>query len=140
MEFVELRKQMHIPISIKYGLFFAAVTWLIVGLKSIEPTLFPVITDFEIEQYQHKDTGTEIQGTMFKARDCEFKEVVAYSGEYLVDVKFTETTEIVSRVEGHQAWGVWFIIPPVKQLALYARHDCAVTGKVTTKLFEGLLL
>ena len=128
-----------LPKSIQWALIVGGAVWLAVWLKTMEPELFPVIEDFEIEQVDHSDTGTSIQGTMYKARGCEFKEVVAYSGKYLINVEFSETTEIVSRIEGQQAWGVWILTPPVKELTLYARHQC-VTGTVQTKLFEGLLL
>ena len=128
-----------LPKSIQWALIVGGAVWLAVWLKTMEPELFPVITDFKIENVEQLDNGTAIEGTMLKARGCEFKEVVAYSGNYLVDVQFTETTEIVSRIEGQQAWGVWVIVPKVKELTLYARHKC-VTGTVQTKLFEGLLL
>lgn len=128
-----------LPKSVQWSLSIAVAVWLTVWLKTAEPELFPVIEDFKIEQVEQLDIGTSIEGTMFKARGCEFKEVVAYSGKYLVNVEFSETTKIVSRIEGQQAWGVWILTPPVKELTLYARHQC-VTGTVQTKLFEGLLL
>ena len=128
-----------LPKSVQWTLLIAAVVWITIWLKKIEPSLFPVISDFKIETVTQHPEGTALEGTMIKTRGCEFKEVVAYSGPYLVDVQFTETTKIVSRIEGRQAWGIWMIIPPVKELTLYARHNCA-TGVVETKLFEGLLI
>lgn len=128
-----------LPKSVQWALSVGVAVWLTVWLKTMEPELFPVITDFKIENVEQLDSGTAIEGTMLKSRGCEFKEVVAYSGSYLVDVQFSETTKIVSRIEGQQAWGVWLIVPKVKELTLYARHKC-MTGTVQTKLFEGLLL
>lgn len=128
-----------LPKSVRWAFSVGVAVWATVWLKTVEPELFPVITDFKVENVAQTDTGTSIEGTMFKARGCEFKEVVAYSGSYLVDLQFTETTEIVSRIEGQQAWGIWMIVPPVKELTLYARHRC-MTGMVETKLFDGLLL
>lgn len=139
MEIFGYRHPVNMPASIKYALIMASVVWSIVGFKHYEATLFPVIEQFSVLEVEQTQEGTQLSGEMLKVRSCDFKEVVAYSGRHLVDVRFTETTKIVSRLEGYQAWGVWMIVPPVKELTLYVRHQCA-TGTVTTKLFDGLLL
>ena len=126
------------PRHIKVGLVIAAVVWSWLGFKSIEPSIFPVVTDFTIHETQIQGSDQLIAGMMIKRRDCLFKSVVAYSDNHLVGIRFTETLEPVSRIEGAQAWGVWIITPPVTELALYSRHECA-TGLVTTKLWEGEL-
>lgn len=139
METFWYRKPQQLPASIRWALVFSSVVWSIIGFKHYEPTFFPVIENFTVLDVQQLEEGTALSGEMLKARDCRFKEVVAYSGRHLVDVRFTETSKIVSRLEGYQSWGVWLIVPPVREITLYARHDC-VTGTVTTKLFDGLLM
>lgn len=124
------------PKHIKIGVLIALLIWSWIGFKQIESIIFPVVVNFQIEQVMVEDRDQMIAGTMNKVRDCRFQEIVAYSGDHLIGVSFTETPAPVSRIEGRQAWGWWVITPPVKRLTLYARHQCA-TGDVMTKLFEG---
>ena len=126
------------PKHIFWGLGIAAALWAWAGFKGIEPLIFPVVSEFTIDKVEEADGKQSISGMMVKNRNCHFLEVVAYSEDRLVALQFTETPAPVSRVKGKQAWGVWLLLPPVKQLTLYSRHDCE-TGEVTTKLWEGEL-
>jgi len=114
------------------------MVWGWLGFKQIEPDFLPVVTDFVVDSVEVVDDGQRLSGSMNKVRDCEFIQLIAYSGDNLVAVGFSETPVPVSRVEGVQSWGWWVITPPIMALTLYARHNCA-TGRVTTKLFEGEL-
>jgi len=126
------------PRHIKVGLVIAAIVWSWFGFKAVEPTIFPVVTDFTINETTIQGNDQLISGMMIKRRDCLFESVVAYSGDHLVGIRFTETPSPVSRIKGDQAWGIWIVTPPVIELSLYSRHECA-TGSVTTKLWEGKL-
>lgn len=126
------------PKHIFIGLGIAAFVWAWVAFKAMEPSIYPVVSDFTIDEVKIEDSQQRIMGMMTKNRDCTFVEVIAYSGDHLVSLGFTETPVPVSRVEGRQAWGWWLITPPVKTVTLYSRHECA-TGEVTTKLWEGSL-
>lgn len=128
----------HAPKHIKVGVFIAALVWGWIGFKKIEPKIMPVVKDFSIDEVVTEGNTQRISGLMNKVRNCDFVELVAYSGNHLIGIGFTETPAPVSRVEGKQEWGWWVITPPVKQLTLYVNHACA-TGKVTTKLWEGEL-
>ena len=127
------------PRHIYYGLAIGAALWGWNLFKYVEPKLFPVVTGFVIEEVKLENGEQRIAGQMFKERNCDFVELVAYNGEGdLVDIKFLDVKNVVSRVEGAQGWGWWAVIPAVRKLTLYSNHNCA-TGKVTTKLFEGVL-
>ena len=127
------------PRHIYYGLAIGAVIWAWNIFKYVEPKLFPVVTGFVIEEVKLENGEQRIAGQMFKERNCDFVEVVAYdANNNLVDIKFLDVRNVVSRIEGMQAWGWWMVTPPVETLKLYVNHQCA-TGKVTTKLFEGVL-
>lgn len=126
------------PRSIKLILTVVILTWGYAGFKEVEPTLFPVVESFIITDVEQAEEGTSIAGFMNKVRDCKFEQLVAYSGDRLIDIEFGDIRSNigVSRVEGHQAWGWWMLIPPTDNLRLYARHSCT-TGMVLTKLYEG---
>ena len=98
----------------------------------------PVIKDFKISEVQRTNDRLMISGEFDKIRDCKFKELVPYSNGVLIYVDFMETYDPVNRVPGHQYFGWWSVIPPVKKLEVSARHQCA-TGLVTTKVYDGVL-
>lgn len=125
----------------RYALFFAigCAVWL--SFKKIEPAIFPVIEDFKIVVAKDLGDKVAISGTMDKVRDCEFIEVVGYSGEEHVAVVFNKYpgAPVVSRLVRKQTYGPWLLIPKVPEIELYAHHICS-TGKVTTKLFQGAIV
>ena len=132
-----LRVLLHgIPKSVYYVLLATVLTWILVGLKKVEPIIYPVITDFVVEENKIMDDLLLVRGSMIKARDCQFEDVIAYSNGSIVSLEFTETKVDVSRIKGVQNWGWWVVYPLVKSITVYARHRCS-TGTVTTKLFEG---
>jgi len=124
------------PVMVKALLYISLLTWGWFCYKQVEDAINPVVKNFTIEQVIQEDEGTRIAGSMNKVRDCNFDEIVAYSDDRLVDIKFVDVRNVVSRVEGTQAWGWWLVIPPVDSLKLYARHTCS-TGRVLTKLYDG---
>ena len=132
-----LRVLLHgIPKSVYYVLLATVLTWILVGLKKLEPILYPVITDFVVEETKVVGDHLLVRGSMVKNRECQFEDVIAYSNKSIVSLEFTETKVDVSRIKGVQNWGWWAVYPPVKTITVYARHRCS-TGIVTTKLFEG---
>jgi len=135
---IELAKLfMHdMPRTVKVLLYISLATWALHGYKQIESVIHPVVVDFTIKAVEEVAEGKRIAGHMDKVRDCKFEEVLAYSNNKLVDIKFVDVRNVVSRVEGKQAWGWWLVIPAVDTLTLYSRHTC-VTGSVLTKLYEG---
>lgn len=122
---------------------FALVFVLAVGaghlFKQIEPKFFPVIKDFIITDVVDLGEDVYIYGTLDKVRACEFVDVVAYSGDRMVQVVFVNSGDSrVTRLARVQRYGPWLVIPRVPYLELYSRHSCW-TGTVTTKLFDGAL-
>ena len=125
-----------IPKSVYYVLLITVLTWILVGLKKLEPIIYPVITDFVVEETKLINDHLFVRGAMVKNRQCDFKDVIAYSEGSIVSLEFTETKSDISRIKGIQNWGWWKVYPPVKNIVVYARHSCS-TGTVVTKLFEG---
>lgn len=114
-----------------------------IGLKYVEPRLFPVVTDFEIQYINTRDNTLFISGVMTKSRDCKFDSVTIYDNALrppkLLDVRFLDTpSATTSRDEGFQAWGVWAVTPESRNIIITARHECS-TGTVKTVLFDGVL-
>ncbi len=128
------------PSTVKAALTATVFVWAFYGYKEIEPIINPVVINFDITSIEDTPEGTRIAGTLDKRRDCKFEAVLAYSAGALVDVVFTDVVHNVgvSRVTGRQAWGWWIIVPSVPELTLYSRHSCD-TGKVLTKLYDGVL-
>lgn len=128
------------PRAVRIALLSTIFAWLFYGYKEIEPTIYPVVTNFNITNIEDTPEGTRIAGTMDKKRDCKFEAILAYSNNALVDVVFTDVVHNagISRVTGSQSWGWWIIVPSVSELTLYSRHSCD-TGKVLTKLYDGVL-
>lgn len=119
-----------------------AVSWL--TFKEFEPRIFPVIEDFEISDARDMGDGTvHVYGSFTKTRDCDFVEIVAYSGPTFVRVRFMDNQgryyPDVTRKTREQNFGPWKLEPKTSQLELYATHDC-LTGRVITTLFKGALV
>lgn len=122
---------------------FATVVWL--TFKQFEPAMFPVVERFEISRVEARENNraVTIYGSFDKVRDCEFVEIVAYSGPTFVRVQFMDNSgnyypEVTRRVR-KQNFGPWELRPKTSQLELYATHRCW-TGLVTTELFKGALV
>ena len=124
------------PRTVKAILYISLFTWAFYGYKQWEGIVNPVVVDFAIDEVVLDGANKRIAGSMNKVRDCSFEQVVAYSGDHLVDIQFADVRNVVSRVKGSQAWGWWVVVPAVDTLTLYSRHMC-FTGEVLTKLYEG---
>ena len=122
----------------RYALYFAILCGVWVSFKQVEPTLFPVVKDFQITHTAQEGGGVLISGTFRKVRGCEPVEVLGYSGNKYVAVVFPRYP-IVTRLQREQTFGPWKLVPKVSHLDLYARHIC-YTGSVTTKIFSGVLV
>lgn len=124
----------------RWALYFTIVLGAYIALKAVEPHVFPVVKDFRITEVVAEGDNLWIRGDFNKVRDCEFLEVVAYSGKQHVAVVFAEhpRAPVVSRLVGSQTYGPWLLVPRVPQIEIYARHQC-FTGEVTTKLFDGAI-
>ena len=126
----------------RYALCVAIASAAWAGFKRIEPSIFPVVTGFEITSTQSEDGGKLlISGTFNKVRSCEFMGVIAYSGSQFVSITFAaaQGSQTASRLTGRQTYGPWTLVPEVNQIELYSRHKCA-TGQVVTKLFDGAIV
>jgi len=125
-----------------YALYVALATGTWLGFKTIEPGVFPVISQFTIAQAIPGGDGTvRISGSFYKARDCHLIDIVGYSGETYVNVIYREHpyAPSASRLPRLQTYGPWTLVPQVPHLEIHARHLCT-TGTVTTRLFSGALV
>ena len=129
-----------------WALYFAVACGFWLTFKFVEPTVFPVVKDFEITDAREVNGVLEIRGTFDKVRGCEFIDMVGYSGNTFVSIGFppataTATTRApnVNRMVRKQTYGPWALVPTVGQLEIYARHSCA-TGLVTTNIFTGAIV
>lgn len=124
------------------GLSLAGLFWGWNIFKEVETYVWPVVSDFQIDEVQHEKGRTLLGGQLSKSRACEFLDLIAVSGSRIVSIEFQETaynsTGVVSRPVGFYDWGFWAVIPRVSQLTLYSEHQCS-TGLVTTKLWDGEL-
>ncbi len=125
---------------VAYGLAFGYSCLLaLVSAQTLEHHLMPVVTDFKVLQAGHEATRLYLSGTFVKARDCRFVEVVAYSGDKLLDIQFMDdktTPATRSRAKGLQHYGPWVIVPDSVNLRLEARHRCHALWDSTTDLIE----
>jgi len=126
------------PKYLVFILLLTLATWAWVGFKKIEPVIWPVVEPIKIDVVEYVDGAVRIRGKLDKVRDCEFKQLVAYSNDFLLHTRFTETAEPVNRVPGVQYFGWWVFTPPVDVITIYSRHECS-TGTVVTKIYEGAL-
>lgn len=107
--------------------------------KKVEPYLFPVVTEFSIDQVSFSDNKLYMSGLLYRNRSCSFKSIVAYDDSTVtrkilrVDNQRTEHMQV-----GWNAWGPWVIRPQTKNLTILAIHEC-VTGLVETQVFKGVL-
>ena len=124
-----------------WALYFMLACGFWLTFKQFEPTLWPVVEDFQITSAVDHGDRVIIYGEFNKTRDCTFIDVVGYSGKQYVSVSFglNPDAPVTSRLVREQTYGPWILVPKVPQLELYSRHICA-TGTVTTKLFSGALV
>ena len=123
-----------------WALYFAVACGFWLTFKFVEPTVFPVVKDFEITDAREVGGILEIRGTFDKVRGCEFIDVVGYSGNTFVSIRFSPATALnINRMVRKQTYGPWALVPTVGQLEIYARHSCA-TGLVTTNMFTGAIV
>lgn len=114
------------------------------AFKYFESEYFPVVEKFEITRAVARDNETMvIYGRFDKVRQCEYVELVAYSGAMFVTVRFVDSHgheyPTVTRRVRTQTFGPWVLNPKTAQLELYVTHSC-LTGKVVTELFKGALV
>lgn len=129
----------NIPKHLIIGLYLAAAVWGWNLFKIAEPSILPVVSGFAITEVDTSNPASVgIRGIVTKTRDCRFIQLAAYSGKDLVNVHFTETQRLTTRVPGAQSFGWWIITPSVSHITLYADHECS-TGSVRTKIFSGLI-
>ena len=115
---------------------FASACFLWLTFKNFEPVIFPVVDGFEIHDAYISGESLYISGTFDKRRQCEFNDVVAYSGKKFIKVEFLEDQgETVNRLTRLQTYGPWRLTPKAMRLQIYASHTCG-TGDVITTLFD----
>lgn len=124
-----------------YGIVFCyACLFSLFTAQTIERAMLPVVTNFSITQIEHKKDRLLIQGNFNKVRDCQFVEVVAYSGNKLLDVTYQDYPIARSRSEGTQEFGPWKITPNTYTLRLEAHHRCHLLWNSSTTLLKELKL
>lgn len=113
--------------------------WL--TFKQFEPAIFPVVEDFVVEKAEREGDNVRLYGSFNKVRDCEFIDLVAYSGKNHIAVVYGKHPQAprVSRIVREQTYGPWLLIPYYPKIEIYAHHGCS-TGVVTTKLFSGAIV
>ena len=124
-----------------YAMIFSLVTILWGGFRYLEPSIYPVISDFSIVDLEVEDQSSlRIWGTFEKRRSCEFIDVIAYSKGQLIRVDFErfDGSPDINRLARIQAFGPWRFTPKTQQLEIYARHRC-YTGIVLSELFNGVI-
>lgn len=120
------------------GFVIAALVFLGWLYREHESSLNPVVVDFQITWAKVKDDSLYISGLMRKRRDCEFLDVVAYSGRRFVSVEFLESERIVTRRPRLQTFGPWKLTPRADRVQLFATHRC-LTGLVVTELYNDVV-
>lgn len=123
----------HVRVSLAL-LPWASAGMLLMLASTIERKLFPVVTDFHVQEIIRFDDAVLISGIMRKERPCAFAGVsatgIADEGETALSVKFmdVDTDSNRTRPPGSQAWGPWRIVlpyaPKVTEINLSAYHDC----------------
>lgn len=112
--------------------------WML--FKKVETEFFPVVSYFEIKKAKFEQGMLYISGDMYKKRDCDFIEVVAYDlavlPPRLLTINFPRPKN--TRETGLQSWGPWEIVPKSSNIKLIARNQC-LTGRVDTVLFSGAI-
>lgn len=132
-------------LELVFGAFLMVAIFF--GSKSAEAILAPVVTDFEVLSAVQVEEGIEVTGTMEKARDCTFRELMVYvqrddqkqpvaaSFEFMDRAKDLKTRAAIA-----QAWGPWKIFIPGEydraDISLFARHECHSFYDTQGKLHE----
>lgn len=110
--------------SLLFVLFVYAVVY------QVDMQVFPVVDGFFVERIVPAPKGAFIEGTMHKARECRFIEMVAIDDQgrpaFLVFLDEPDTEKNYSRVTGMQRFGPWLIntSPGAKSVSLTVRHHC----------------
>jgi len=128
-------------LAIAGGLLFtlACITTVLCA-QFVEHEFYPVVKDFTIITADHHSEFVLLSGTMYKARNCRFIEVAAYSGDQIVNLEFLDPPHALSRAIGAQHWGPWLVSPDVKVLRIQARHQCHGLWDTTTDLIKEVRL
>lgn len=90
----------------------------------------PVVKSFDVEALDVSNGVAEFSGSMDKVRPCDFNGVVAYVSydneiRQVRNVVFSETKVYVTRAQGKQSFGSWFVnVGDYTMLNLISRHTC----------------
>lgn len=111
-----------------------------------ETSLFPVITEFEVESVTPIKDGVMIQGVMEKNRQCEYVELGAYlfmDGDIYgvpVNVDFLSSEPIYTRSPLTQRWGPWRVDIPYEfesaRVEIWVVHQCNLLFQTHSKLTD----
>lgn len=117
------------------GFLIAALVFLGWLYREHESSLNPVVVDFDITKAEERGDSLYISGLFRKRRDCDFLDVVAYSGRRFVSVEFMEAKHTVNRRPRLQTFGPWKLTPKTRHIQLFSTHRC-LTGLVVTELYN----
>lgn len=112
-------------------------------LRETDGRWFPVVHDFRVEEVTSHDEGIAVSGTMTKARECFFRELVAYvrydddAYPHIIPVTF-DATSVVSRSAIEQEWGPWVLHINGEyksaEVSMYTRHSCHALWDTASRL------
>lgn len=119
------------------------VAWLFVIVfnnvpGTLEGYLFPVVTEFKIEEVSQ---DSRVRGTFLKMRECQFREVTWYltDGETKIPVSLTFEDGPKIRHEGRESYGPWHVGIPSDRIRsesyVVVEHRCHPLWPTKTKLY-----
>lgn len=116
------------------ALYFAVLCAVWMVFKQVEPTIFPVVSDFKVTRQNEIDGSLIISGTFIKNRHCVPTALLGYDKKKFITVDFPiQKNRLINRLTGEQTYRGWMLTPISEHITLYVTHDC-FTGLVVTEL------
>lgn len=112
--------------------------------KWIDSNVYPVVSQFNVQQVVKDETEVILYGSMWKNRDCRYLNMTAYYKDRMaeesspVHIWFPESVT-GTRASIFQTWGPWVVDLPAHadgSLSLYVNHRCHTLWDTSTKLIE----
>ena len=131
--------------KIYWALFpFALAILIVSGFKIAEPYIFPVVSDFRVNQVIKTDGYIVIRGQTVKNRECILNNITAVGildGSNLkpkLKLTFTKHDEFNTAGNGTKVWGPWEIkvtnYNNLQNVELYSNHSCHFAWNIVTHL------
>lgn len=117
--------------------------------EQYEADWFPVVKNFQVDEFKDVEDGIEISGTMEKKRNCQIESVNAYgtfdkdNWAVPLNIQFLDT-EVSNRSPLAQRWGPWKLYVPGEfkqvEVTILSTHSCAFSRTLNTKLVTFLVM